>query len=161
MPVVLAVAMALGCAGHHTPSPLVPRTAASEFFAVGAGDRLYYNDGSAITDSLRAVIRTAADWTALWQRINANQSPAPAAPTVDFTQRMLIVVAAGPMNTGDRIRIDSVGVGSKEKTLSVVVRTVIECHPLPGTVYPLEIVQVQKSDALPVWLDRREKPGCS
>lgn len=162
-PVILGattLALATGCATGRSASPAGPATP-SQVVAIGSGDRLYYNDGSALTDSLRLVIRTQAEWADVWHRINANRSSPPAPPPVDFTKEMLLVAAAGRMSPGDQVRIDSVGRGAKNRTITVSIRTTVECHPFPGDSYPLEVVRIPKSDGRVVFVEKRVKPDCS
>jgi hypothetical protein len=119
---------------------------------------MYYNDGTGIRDSLRLVIREGADWANRWRQITSSQPTSAALPQVDFTREMLLLVAAGRMSPGDQIRMDSVSV--QGQTISVVVRTTVECRPFPGEAYPLEVVRIAASPKRVVWLERRGKSGC-
>lgn len=72
-------------------------------------DTLALSYASGISSAMREVIASEADWQAFWTRYQANMSPAQPAPTIDFTQRMVIVAAMGGQPTGGySIRIDYV-----------------------------------------------------
>ena len=63
---------------------------------------------SGIEDSLRVVIRDAAQWATYWDRINAHLIPVPALPTVDFAREMVVVAALGTRSSGGYgIHVDS------------------------------------------------------
>src|SRR5262245_13467754 len=51
-------------------------------------------------DAGQQVVRDQAAWAALWKRLNANASPAPAVPAVDFTKDMLVVAGMGMKGHG-------------------------------------------------------------
>jgi hypothetical protein len=120
-------------------------------------ERLYSDDGAGITDSSRRVARTATEYRALWREATRAQRTEPEAPSIDFGRAIVVLVAAGPSRPGDRIRVDSVAPGRRE--LAIVVRTTLACQPLPGTVYPIEIVALPKprSEAVLSFIERREK----
>jgi hypothetical protein len=81
-------------------------------------------------------------------------------PGIDFTQEMLLVVAAGRMSPGDQIRVDSVGVRNDQYI--AIVRTTVECEPFPADAYPMEIVRVRRDERPVGWVERRERAAhCS
>jgi len=51
--------------------------------------------GGAFDDGGQQVVRDQAAWEALWKRLNANASPAPAVPAIDFSKDMLVVAGMG------------------------------------------------------------------
>jgi hypothetical protein len=67
---------------------------------------MYY---SGLDAPAREVVRTAAQWQTLWQRIFRLQQPQPGAPAVDFGRETVVVAAMGVRNTGGYvITVDSV-----------------------------------------------------
>ena len=46
------------------------------------------------------VLREQAAWQALWTRLHANVSPAPALPAIDFTKDMVVIAAMGMKSHG-------------------------------------------------------------
>ena len=51
---------------------------------------------SGINQAQNFVIRDAAAWNDLWQRIYATQTPVPPPPDVDFNTQMVVASALGP-----------------------------------------------------------------
>ena len=123
-------------------------------------NRVLYSDQTGFRDSLRSVIRDPSGWVQAWQRATANEPSPPGLPTIDFTREMVIIVAAGRMNPGDVIRVDSVGVQGDLVVATVSVIT--ECDPFPGEAYPMEIVRVTRDDRVVTFRDQRRRAAhCS
>jgi hypothetical protein len=118
-------------------------------------NRVLYSDQTGFRDSLRSVIRDPSSWVQAWQRATANEPAPPGLPTIDFTREMVIIVAAGRMNPGDAIRVDSVGVQGDLVVATVSVIT--ECDPFPGEAYPMEIVRVTRDDRVVTFRDQRRR----
>lgn len=59
-----------------------------------------YTFYSGLTSVERLVIRDAATWQAVWNRIHSNRTPVPALPEVDFSREMMVVAAMGERSTG-------------------------------------------------------------
>ena len=53
-----------------------------------------------MTEKTILVITSAADFEALWKKMNVNVEPAPAAPVVDFTKSQVIAAFAGQKPSG-------------------------------------------------------------
>lgn len=122
-----------------------------------ADDRIYYDDATAFTDSVRLTVRDAETWNKVWLQATQEQATPPALPAIDFQRQMLLLVSAGRMRQGDEIRVDSVGLQSGRPM--AVVRTTVECQPFPGATYPTEIVRVQRSDSTVTFVEVRSKSG--
>lgn len=151
---VALAATACGGAAAPPPPPLAP---------VPEEARLYYDDSGGLTDSLRLVVRDAEDWEDVWNRATSRRDQPPPRPTLDFGDRMALVVSAGRMSPGDRIRVDSVGVeevrnadGDTEEVLSAVIRTVRGCGRFSGDTYPVEIVSVRRWEGRVEFVERSE-----
>lgn len=147
------------CGGPSTQPTLAP---------VAREARLYYDDASGITDSLRLAIRSQQEWREVWDRATSRRANPPAIPAVDFDQSVVLVVAAGRSSPGDRIRVDSAGVrtrsttgGESEEVLAVIVRTVRGCGTFQADAYPVEIVRVEKFDGPVEFVERSGRAsGC-
>ncbi|HEX2716179.1 MAG TPA: protease complex subunit PrcB family protein [Allosphingosinicella sp.] len=59
-----------------------------------------YRYSNGVSDAGAVVIRDAAEWERAWQRIVVNHSPKPAAPAVDFSREMVLLVAMGTKSSG-------------------------------------------------------------
>src|SRR5829696_8279544 len=71
------------------PAPLrkaAPKPAAppDEMRPVNAEDRVYYDDATAFTDSVRLTIGDAETWSQTWLRATQAQGTPPALPEIDF-----------------------------------------------------------------------------
>lgn len=164
---LLALAVSVAGCGRGRPvvtpagapgGPVSASASSSRRFAIDESARVYYSDGGGMKDSVRLVVRDLRSWTDLWRQVTSDEKSPPPLPPVDFGHEMLLVAGAGRMSPGDQIRIDSIAdVGS---TLSVVVRTRVECRKFPGASYPLEVVRAASSSKRVVFEERREKPEC-
>jgi hypothetical protein len=140
------LALACGGGGPEFPPPPVNRS-----FAVLDGNRLYRDDRSPM-DSMRVAISDTETLRRLWEQATAETPPPkPPVPAIDFSTDMVLLVSAGRRNSGDRIRIDSVGSefraqpdGRSSEVWFAVVRTIPDCNPFPGFAYPLELVRIQR-----------------
>lgn len=132
--------------------------------AVRPSERLYSDDRAEV-DSARIVITDPETLRFWWSRATAEAAdPKPAVPEVDFESQMVLLAAAGLSNSGDRIRIDSIGFatqpepgGGQREVWFAVVRTTLECDPFPGASYPVDIVRVPKADPPIDWIERRSE----
>lgn len=162
IPPIIATLVLAGCGGGGSLEPPEP----AQVFT--PEDRLYYDNTGGVQDSLRLVIRDAEEFETLWDRATSTQVSPPAPPPLDFDQRMIVVVAAGRMNSDDEIRVDSAVVrerttvdGREEDVLRIMVRTTKACSGFDAPGYPLEIVRLPRFDG-PVEFDETtvSGPGC-
>jgi hypothetical protein len=106
-------------------------------------------------DSLRVAILDSQTFLSLWEEATAATQPRPPIPTIDFNNDIVLLVSAGRRNSGDRIRVDSIGFGLGSSTgWFAIVRTIEECNPLSGVAYPLEFVRVAKRAGQIEFIDR-------
>ncbi len=136
----------LGAAGCHHAAPPAPEP-------VPAVNRLYYDNGGGIEDSVRMVVRDAQSLRSVWQQATSQQSSPPPVPTIDFKHQMVLVVAAGRMTPEDQIHVDSLSFarlpdaqGHLQRGLRVVVDVTRGCTPFNAAAYPLEMVRVPRVD---------------
>jgi hypothetical protein len=160
--VSVVIALVVGAAGCGTqpsgPDPVDPP---------GSLGRLRYGEFSfpisysRMTNSERLVIRDAAAWAQLWDRMKTGSPPVPR-PDVDFTSEMLIVAALGERSDGRySILIDSVAPDSTE--LRAVVRLITAgrgCVWTTAVTQPVDIVRVPRREASVRFEDRAEERAC-
>lgn len=142
------------------PTPPAPEPLAR----LEAAQRLYYDDGGGIADSMRVAVRDPALLRDLWDRATSTLDSPPPLPTVDFAREMVLVVASGRMNPGDRIQVDSAGVrseldpdGRRRDIMLAQVRIILDCTGFDADVYPVEIVRVRRFDGPVQFLHARER----
>ncbi len=160
VPIWVVLSLALGCGGGGGGAPSIPT------FPPPA--QLYYDDSGGIPDSVRLVVRDQRSWEDVWNRATSRRADPPPLPTVDFSEQMVLVAAAGQMATGDRIHIDSLGVrrqltadDDSEDVLDVVVQTTTGCGRFAGETYPVEIVRVLRFDGPVAWVEQSlRNPDC-
>jgi hypothetical protein len=161
----------LGVACHHrkptvvsTPVPVPvytpptpPPPPADSMEAVGSSARVYYDDETGFTDSLRLTIRDEETFRGVWAQATQRQATSPALPEINFQSQMLLLVSAGRMRAGDQIHVDSIG--RTQGRLVAVVRTTVECQQFPAVTHPMEIVRVARSESEIHFVERRGKTG--
>lgn len=161
---IIAAACGRG-GGVAAPAPIAP---------VSLEARVFYDDDVGIRDSTTMVIRSRAELDEAWRRIGAAGSTRPPLEQmtelagVDFNRQMLVLVAAGRMQRGDEIQVDSVGRrtefddgGRSQQALVVQFRITEACQRFPDTAYPLAIVRVTRFDGPVRFVGRRERaPNC-
>jgi hypothetical protein len=153
----------LATACHHrskpvaqpVPAPSPASRPAEEMEAIGDDARIYYDDATAFTDSLRMIIQDVDTWQSVWARATRRQATAPPLPAVDFQRQTLLLVSAGRMRTGDEIHVDSIGTRGGQRV--AVVRTIVQCQTVPAPAYPLEIVRVARAAGALTFVERRVK----
>jgi hypothetical protein len=169
MKYTLTVLLALGLAGSlgcgrgkpNVPAAPPPPT------PMPPPEQLYYDNGGGIRDSTRMVIRDAATFSAQWARATASQSSPPPIPNIDFNRQMVILVASGQKTPEDQIHVDSLLVrpetkpdGSREETLTIVVRNVVACRTLRTQAFPLEFVSARRFTGPVKFLEKRDSGNC-
>ena len=116
---------------------------------------IFQTDRLVVGDSTRMVVRDAESWNELWSLATSREPSAQLDRAMDFSNEMVLVAAAGRMDTGAQIRFDSVGVRGDRFIANVV--TTVDCGGFRSDVYPIMMVRVTRSE-LPVrWLERREQ----
>jgi hypothetical protein len=157
---ILVVALVAACGGRTAPPGTVTRSLSPE---------LVFSDNSGgIQDSMRVVIRNADTWRDRWRDVTAAHEQPPALPQIDFSNEMVVLVAAGRMTIEDQIRVESATVrsgrdarGRPEEVLEIEVQIVQGCGRLQRDGYPLEIVRVQRFDGPANFVVRRHQdPNC-
>jgi hypothetical protein len=155
MMLAVAVSMA-GCDGSAT-APRVPADAAAL-----SSNRLEVRSYSGYTERERLVIRTAAGWTAAWAQITRNVSPRPPAPTINFDQEMVILVAMGQRPTGGySISIEGVYDASGRLFAEVRERSPGDsCGTTQAVTAPVDAVRVPRRDGAVIFVERTETVVC-
>jgi hypothetical protein len=104
---------------------------------------------SGIERETLSVIKDQAAWKALWDKIYANQSPAPPLPEVDFTKEMIVVAAAGQKpSSGYAMTVSSAVEANGEVTVSIdAVSPGAKCIGLTVITSPLDLARVTRRDS--------------
>ncbi|CAN5819168.1 hypothetical protein BH23GEM11_BH23GEM11_13510 [soil metagenome] len=156
--VILLVVLALAACGRGQSSP--PPAAAPGFQLqpptsepYPAPQRLYYDNGGGIQDSLRVVVREEGGLRARWEQATSRQTVPPPPPEVDFGRDMVVLVSAGRMTTEDQIRVDSATVtrsmdqsGEMQSVLVIHVRTTRGCGRFNVDAFPIELLRLRRFD---------------
>ncbi len=137
---------ALACSGGPPPDTVAPMPASALVFGT---DRLV------IGDSVREVVRDRNRWDEVWARARTAEPSAQLPTPIDFSREMVLVAAAGRMDTGAQIRIDSVGVRGDDLIAHVV--TIRDCRDFTSDVYPLVMVRVARDERPVRWIERSER----
>ena len=109
-----------------------------------------YGTQSGVRTPMQSVIRTDAQWRALWRKHIAGSPQGVATPVIDFSREMVIGMFAGELSEFTRVSI--VRISREANQLVVLVRIgAFEPGPVPegGTVTPFYIIRLARSN-LPV-----------
>jgi hypothetical protein len=136
----------LACFGGPPPDTVAP---------VSTGALVFGTDRLVIGDSVREVVRDRNRWDEVWALALAAEPSATLPAPIDFGDEMVLVAAAGRMDTGAQIRIDSVGVRGEDLIAHVV--TIRDCRGFTSDVYPLVMVRVDRTDRRVRWIERSEQ----
>jgi hypothetical protein len=118
---------------------------------------------SGLEAPLRTLVRSEGEWRDLWARLATDRIPRPAAPAVDFSERVVVVAAMGTRPTGGHaIRIDRVSYAGD--TLWVEVTSVTpgaRCVTTQALTAPVAAVSVERRPNVTArFLDREETQDC-
>jgi hypothetical protein len=140
--------------GGGAPAPTLagpPPPPAAEPYPVP--QRLYYDNGGGIQDSIRVILREEGGFRMRWDQATSRQAVPPPLPQVDFAREMVVLVAAGRMTTEDQIQVDSATVvqamdaaGEMQPVLTIHVRTTRGCGRFNVDAYPLELLRLRRFD---------------
>ncbi len=126
---------------------------------------VYYDDRGGVTYRARIVVLDEDEWDEIWNRATATRSQPPSRPQVDFETQMLLVIAAGASEPGDKTKVDEAGVG--EDTLhdvpvfEVHVREVKGCSAgVAVDIFPVLMVRVPRYDGPVSFIESREQDEC-
>jgi hypothetical protein len=151
--IVSVILFAAAC-GRGAPVQLQPQP-------LSIDERVFYDENAGLRDSTAFEIRDRAALEQTWQQIMQTRrtppqlSDVPALATFDFQRSMLLVVTAGRLTRGDRLRIESVGrateggaQGRQQEVLKVYFSVVEGCRTVPDAAYPVEIVRVPRYNGI-------------
>lgn len=111
-----------------------------------------------INERRRQVIRDANGWAAFWAELGVGDRPA-----VDFTQDLVVAVAAGQQSSGGyEIAVDQVAQNNGELTIEVVeISPSPNCMTTSALTQPVDVVIVPRVDARGwSFVERKEVRGC-
>lgn len=117
---------------------------------------------SGLTDSVRAVIRDAGEWSRYWAIINRPFIPQPPEPAVDFSREAVIVASLGSRPTGGfTIRIDQVTADADRLVVSVVrTQPGAGCALAAVVTQPVDVVRIPTPSLPVVFAERVERTDC-
>ena len=154
---VLTLATACGGSDLTQPSgpslPIVRLTSQPYSFAYSSG----------LDRPARVVVRDAATWQAIWDRIYLRQSPVPPLPAVDFSRDMIVVVALGAQPTGGYGILIT---GASEATANGVAVIVDSSSPASSCVVtdaltqPVDIARMPLRDGEVSFVERSHTTNC-
>lgn len=112
-----------------------------------AGDdvaQLFAGNHSGLHDRHRLVIADSQTWHAVWDSAQAQVSPAPPLPSVDFSRRRVIVAALGERTSGGfDIRVDSLrDVGGVRTVFVTTTKPGPGCMTIAALTQPVHMVSV-------------------
>jgi len=117
--------------------------------------------GLSATD--RLVIRSQAEWQAVWASVWQATSPPPPLPAIDFTREMIIVAPLGQQVTGGYdIYVDTAFETTSGVTIAI--RSVVAgagCPTLPVVTQPVDIARLPRRDGPIVFEERAQINQCS
>ena len=157
---ISALLLSSACASAPRPGPpLGP---------IAIESRLFRDNAGGIRNAVERVVRDSTAWRATWTEVTSTQSDRPPLTAVDFSQNMVLVVAAGRMTIADAIRVDSVGnrsemneAGKRQDIVAVYYTIVRDCPPSTREAFPVEIVRVKRSMSQVRFFKKSEAgPGC-
>lgn len=162
----LMLASLAGCSGSESPvgpstgSALAvpPSASAVEFEVV----QEMTTEISGITESRRAVIVDAEEWTALWDRIVTFVAPKPPAPPIEFDSRMVVFASMGERSSGG-YSISVLEAAEEEGTLYVVVEEStpgVECMTTDVVTTPAVAVSVPRTASTVLFVEREIAYPC-
>ena len=109
--------------------------------------RLFASATSGFTEPAAVVLRDEAALSAVWRTIFEG-TPLVPVPTVDFAQKMVVLLALGPRNAdGYTIHFDSMTVQAGMAVIGYTVNTPgLDCIPSQVVTSPVELVVVPRVD---------------
>jgi hypothetical protein len=134
--VVLCSVTVAGCDSPSSPAETLPLTRVTQGYF------------GAPNPSQRLVVRSQQDFAAAWAAIFTTSSPQPPAPSVDFTQEMVIIALSGSKPSGGYCIAVEHAAGDR-RSATVTVRSVgpTAGNPiLPVITNPYDIVRVPRRD---------------
>ena len=117
---------------------------------------------SGVDRRTRVVVRSPAEWAALWAEITRGVSPVPPLPAVDFAERMVLVAAMGTRTSGGY----AIGVESVDSAGGGLRATVVErspgahCFTTAALTQPLVAVVVPRAVGQVAWVERTAVVDC-
>jgi hypothetical protein len=164
--ITLAVAVSMaGCDGSATApraAVLPPNAAPLSMNRVFEGRLLSFQFHSGYREPQRLVIRSAAQWSQVWERITESYLPRPPAPTVNFDHEMVILVAMGQRPSGGySIAVEGVYDAAGRLYAEVRERSPgASCGVTTALTQPVDAVRVPRRDGAVIFVDRAETFDC-
>lgn len=149
---------ALACGGRPGPGvPAAPPPASTALdvhrFATDSGS---FAGNSGYETPATVVIGDAGAWAAAWGRIHEGQQPLPPLPSVDFSNRMVVLVAIGQQpNGGHSVRLTGAAPAGDTLLIRAEHRSPgAGCFTTQALVEPVDIATIARTSA-PIRFDVR------
>jgi hypothetical protein len=166
----IALTVALGaCAGSDSASPpgdvvTPPGDPGKTITVVRLRSEPYsfaYNTG--LVESDRIVVRDAATWQTVWNKVWQNAGDVPPLPAVDFSSEMILVAALGSRNSGGYgILIDG-ATEAGDDGIDVVIRSISPgsgCGTTLALTQPVDIARLPLRAGKIEFTERAEVTSC-
>ena len=158
---VILSSVAAACA--HPEAALTPGTPGKAVPIVRLRAEPYsFEFSSGLDRPDRIVVRDPILWQALWVQIYRGRSPVPPAPTFDFSQEMLVVVALGTRSSGGYgILVDGANESENGGT-AVTVRSISpkNCVVTAALTQPVDIARLPRREGSVSFIERSEVHVC-
>ena len=155
---ILCLAPLAAC--EQDPLPLVSVPPGAQALAITRLGPWYY---TGITTPRRQVVTSRGTWLAAWAEINGSLTPAPPAPSVDFGEEMVVLVAMGERTSGGY----AIGITNVAEDPDGRYVEVLEVSPGTGCAVTLALTQPADAVVLPAaraaavrFVERREARDC-
>lgn len=125
-----------GCSGESSPTGT---NGAVPFTTV------YKAQVSGVASRRGEVISQAGRWTEVWAQIAAGQSPAPAMPSVNFENSLLIFVAGGELSSCSDFKVNTVNRVDGELQIDVVEERRNNCACPAIVARPVHVVSIPRA----------------
>lgn len=161
-PVLLSLVCLLGCGGSGQSAAITDPTTPVTLTRFRT-DSIAFAQYSGITAAGDLVVRDAAAWSALWQRIHAGQLPIPSLPEVDFSREVIVSAAMGTQSSGG---YNILLTGASEDARGVEIR-VLESSPGAGCgtttalTQPVDLARMARQDVPIRFVASRQVRECS
>lgn len=114
------------------------------------------------TEAQNYVIKTAAEWQSLWDKIFSNTSEKQPLPQIDFTRRTIVAVFQGTQPSSNyEISIEEIV--ETENSLEVAVKAIKpgkRCVVTGKVTRPFDIIEIEKTEKQVVFHVRQKVRNC-
>jgi hypothetical protein len=152
-----ALCLAAGCTGAAP----IPGSDAAPVMSRIDSTQVLLRTGQGLGDPMRAVLRDSEAWEQFWSQAHSLLEPAPAPPSVNFADSMLLVAALGTRSTGGfSVAIDSVSRGSALRVFVTSIAPGPRCVSTMAISWPVQVVRVARFDGSVEFVEKERTEQC-